>query len=90
MRRYTFDVVHPAAKCIGANFDVFMCGMDPLGLLLWWGDVAAARAGFAKVLDAQKRVLARVRLGETTAEECARYRVFAPAWPMCNYAATVG
>ena len=42
-------------------------GMEPLFLLLWWGDLAAARAGFTKVLDAHKRMLARVRQGEATA-----------------------
>ena len=44
--------VHPAAKGIGMMSDGFMLGHAPLGLLLWWGDVAGMRAGLAKVLDA--------------------------------------
>lgn len=36
--------------------------------------MAAARAGVAKVLDAHKQSLERVRRGEATASECARAR----------------
>lgn len=68
IEQYDFDTHHLAFRQIGAGMDVFSQGMEPLFLLLWWGDLAAARAGFAKVLDANKRMLARVRQGEVAAE----------------------
>ena len=63
IERYAFDVVHESAKTIGMSIDFFLFGMEPLGLLLFFGDVEAARRGCAKVLDAHKRMLARVRQG---------------------------
>ena len=51
--------------------DGFMMGHAPLGLLLWWGDVAGMRAGLAKVLDAHVQVLGRVHRGESSADSCA-------------------
>ena len=54
------------------TFDGFMMwGSEPLGLLLFWGDVAGMRAGLAKVVDAHAQVAARVRRGEATADTCA-------------------
>ena len=55
-----------------------MMGLEPLGLLLWHGDLTAARTGFAKVLDAHKRVLARVRQGAASADGCAPRATAAP------------
>ena len=60
--RYDFDTVHPAAKQIGVNVDIFMFGSDAYGLLLFCGDLKAMRAGAAKVLDAHRRSLARVQV----------------------------
>ena len=57
---------------MGTTIDFFMHGNEPLGLLLWWGDVAAMRAGISKVVDAHAQVAARVRRGEATADTCAR------------------
>ena len=71
VRRYDFGTVHAAAKGMGMNIDLFMYGMEPLGLLLWWGDVAGMCAGVTKVLDAHAHVAARVRRGEATADTCA-------------------
>ena len=48
-----------------------MYGVEPLFLLLWWGDVAAMRLGIAKLLDAHRRVLGLVQRGEATVEMCA-------------------
>ena len=42
--------MHPAAKQMGVNVDSFSYGTESLGLLLWWGDLAAARVGIAKVV----------------------------------------
>ena len=52
-----------------------MYGLEPLGLLLFFGDLATARTGFAKALHAHKRVLARVRQGAASVDGC----VHAPA-----------
>ena len=69
IEQYDFDRVHLVTKQMASNVDVFSFGAEPLGLLLlWWGDVSAARAGFAKVLDVHKRMLARVRHGEIAAD----------------------
>jgi hypothetical protein len=64
-----------------------MSGFEPLGLLLWYGDFDAARTGFAKVLDAHKRVLTRVQHGAASASGCASLaatpvaaRMFAEWW----------
>jgi hypothetical protein len=48
------------------NTDVFL-GCEPLGLLLWYGDLAAAREGFARILDAHKRILEMVQQGAAAA-----------------------
>ena len=71
-RRYDFDTVHAAAKQSGAAIDNCMIGYESLGLLLWYGDLRGARAGFAKVLDAHKRVLDYVRQGTASADGCVR------------------
>ena len=68
IERYDFETVHPAAKAFGSKFDCFMWGAEPLYLLLFVGDVAAARAGALKALDAHKRVLGRVQDGEASAD----------------------
>ena len=71
--RYDFRTTHAAAKQLGATIDEFMYGVQPLGLLLWWGDLAAMRAGVKKVLDAHRRVLTFVTEGEATADRCAAH-----------------
>ncbi len=55
--------------------DAFMFGCESLGLLLLFGDLTTARAGLAKVVDAHRRVLQRVRDGAASAEAYA-YEVF--------------
>ena len=40
-----------------------MWGLEPLGLLLWWGDLTAARAGLVKVQHAHKLLFLQ-QLGE--------------------------
>ena len=66
--RYDFDAVHDTAKGFGTNIDWFLFGLEPLGILLWWGNLAAMRAGAAKVLHGHKKILERVRRGEAPAE----------------------
>ena len=75
MPRYKFASVHPAAKRLGQHFfcDYFMWGLEPTFMLLWWGDVAAMRAGVAKVLDAHSEVVGIVRRGEATVDMCGHH-----------------
>jgi hypothetical protein len=54
------------------KIDFFCFGVDSLSLVLFFGDLAAVRKGFAKVNDAQKHILARVKQGEAAADGCAR------------------
>ena len=68
--RYDFDKHHDSSKHIGNNVDIITMGAEPLGLLNFFGDVEAARTGIAKVNDAQKRMLARVKQGTASADEC--------------------
>ena len=70
--RYDFRTTHAAARQL-TGIDVFMYGLEPFGLLLWWGDLAAMRAGVKKVLDAHRRVLTFVTEGEATADRCAAH-----------------
>ena len=65
---YEHEKVHPIAMAFGFGIDIFMFGVEPLGLLLFAGDVAAARAGVLKVLDAHKCVLTRVQQGVAQAD----------------------
>ena len=50
------------------NIDTFLFGLEPIALLLWWGNVAAMRAGVAKVLNGHAQILERVRRGASSAE----------------------
>ena len=70
--RYDFDEHHDGIKQVGVNIDHFLFGMQPLGLVLFFGDLAAASAGFQKVNDAHECVLARVEQGAASAEWCVR------------------
>lgn len=69
--RYELDTIHPFAKSLFLNIDIVLYGLEPLCLLLWWGDLDGMRAGVSKVLDSNKRILARVNQGEASAEGCA-------------------
>ena len=65
---YDFDDVHPIAKGMSFNCDFFVFGVEALFMLLLAGDVAAARAGAAKVIDAHKRILKKVLDREAPAD----------------------
>ena len=68
IEQYDHHAVHPLAKQIGFNTDVFMLGLEPLYLLLWWGDLAAMRRGVQKNLEAHRSVLERVQRGAAPAD----------------------
>ena len=70
-RSYDFEKAHPVAKQFGIHLDTFLYGLEPLCLLLWWGDVQGMRAGVAKVMDGHRQMLARVQQGEATVDGCA-------------------
>ena len=52
-----------------------MYGIAPCFMLVMWGDVAAMRAGLAKVLDAHAQIAGRIRRGEEAANSCAPPRL---------------
>ena len=69
IEQYEFDQVHPVAKHqMPVPVDMFAYGLESAGLLLWWGDLTAARRGVRRVLDTHKRMLTRVQQGEAPAE----------------------
>ena len=72
--RYDIDKAHPVAKQFGIHLDTFLYGLEPLCLLLWWGDAKAGRAGVAKVMDGHRQMLARVQQNEATVDGCAGHR----------------
>ena len=65
--RYDFTTVHPVAKGNFVSADIFFFGLEPLNMLLWFGDLKAMRTGVAKVLDCHRKVFASVQQGEATA-----------------------
>ena len=65
---YDFDKHHTLFKSLGLNMDFMMFGLQSLGLTLFFGDLATARAGLVKVVDAHRRALARVQSGAASAE----------------------
>ena len=65
----------------GEHRDMYLWGVEPLGQLLWRGDLRAMRTGVVKVLDGHRRLLAQVQQAKTSANE---YGVPAPrALPSC-------
>jgi len=65
IERYDFETAQTVThRQLGIDTDVFLFGLDALGLLLWRGDVRTMRAGVVKVLDGHRRLLAQVRQGE--------------------------
>ena len=58
---------HEFAKKTGSKVDNFLFGGNALGLLLFWGDLKAMRAGAAKVLKGHKMARASVKEGHDTA-----------------------
>ena len=79
--RYDFDVVHPVAKQLAFKADAFLFGLEPIGLLLWFGDLKSVQAGIAKLVDGHERILALVREGTATADgyaACSRSKPCGP------------
>ena len=68
--RYDFDKHHDGFKQIGFNIDTIALGFESRGLLNLFGDLTAARTGIAKVNDAHKRMLERVKEGAASADGC--------------------
>ena len=64
---YSFETFHPPAKQLGICADHFMSGLGATGLLLFYGDLAVARAGFAKCVAAHGQVLRLARQGKASA-----------------------
>ena len=68
--RYEYDTVHAVVKGMGSTLDLFLLGLQPLALLMFWGDLKGMRAGAAKLMDCHCKLLARVKQGDTAAEGC--------------------
>lgn len=64
IQAYNFDVVHGESKSSGAAIDMYLSGHNEAGVLLWSGDVEAARAGWRKQIEARKKIAALVQKGE--------------------------
>jgi len=63
---YDFNVMHAPLKNSGVGFDPFLFGHNEMGLLLWFGDLQSARAGWLKQIEAWKKIVALVQSGEHT------------------------
>jgi hypothetical protein len=50
MHIYAFERSSPAAKAVVLTLDMFMFDMEPHALLVFYGDLAGARLGWAKVI----------------------------------------
>lgn len=78
--RYDFEVVHDVSRSIGVNIDFFAFGLEPVALLLFFGDVAGAKAGCEKVRTMHERMLERVKQGDATAESYSLEAINACWW----------
>ena len=67
--RYDFDSVHIYHKTNNMNMDLFMFGGNELGLLMWYGDLISAKAGWSKQIDAWKQIHTLVANGERQINE---------------------
>lgn len=65
IERYTMEQ-HRVAKASANGVDVFMHGTAMAGVLLHWGDIAAARAGWMKVTSSWQQAEASVRQGASS------------------------
>ena len=64
--RYDFGQMHAAHKSGATGIDIFLYATNEAGLLLFFGDVAGARAGWEKQVDAWRRIELQVQAGERT------------------------
>ena len=63
---YDFDTHHAQSKKFGPTTDCFLHGTNEMGVLLWNGDVEAAKAGWRKQIEARKKIEALVLKGDST------------------------
>ena len=61
---YDFDCMHAECKSSGMAVDPFLYGSNEMALLMWSGDIEAARAGWRKQIEARKKIAALVQKGE--------------------------
>ena len=71
IEHYSVETVHPVVKHIAVNADCFAYGMEPLGMLQFYGNVKEAKKGIAKCLAVHKYILNVVRQGLAKGEEYA-------------------
>jgi hypothetical protein len=64
--RYDFSLMHAAHKSGTTGIDLYLYATNEVGLLLFFGDVEAAKIGWKKQTDAWRRIEAAVKAGERT------------------------
>ena len=66
IKTYDFESVHAECKSMGVTIDLFLYGLNEAGLLLWCGDVEAAKAGWRIQIESRRKMEALVQKGERT------------------------
>ena len=64
MESYDFDLLHAEYKSSRISSDYYLFGHCEAGVLLWCGDLEAAKAGWQKQIEARKKITALVQKGE--------------------------
>ena len=66
---YEFDLIHAETKISTLAVDEFLLAGSEVGVLLWYGDLEAAKAGWRKQIEAHKQIHALVQKGERSWSE---------------------
>ena len=66
---YEFDLIHAETKISTLAVDEFLLSGSEVGVLLWYGDLEAAKAGWRKQIEAHKQIHALVQKGERSWSE---------------------
>ena len=66
---YEFDLIHAETKISTLAVDEFLLSGSEVGVLLWYGDLEAAKAGWRKQIEMHKQIHALVQKGERSWSE---------------------
>ena len=69
IKDYDFDSMHAFTKSSTVGLDPFLFGANSHGMLLFYGDIKSAKAGWLKLTDAWKKIAANVSKGERSWSE---------------------
>ena len=64
VQSYDFTLMHSFSKSRAPGFDFFLLGGQESALVLWYGDLPTARAGWSKLIEAWKKIEGLVQSGE--------------------------